>query len=251
MKHLLATTAFLTLIASPALAGDATAIGIGTGIAASRSNAASTAIGGGNATGGTATITSNPTAAIISTVPANTTSTITTQGHSSVSTVPSVFAPGLAAAGIESCLGSVSGGGSFLGTGITLGGSIPDGDCSTRLDARTLWAFGLKKAAVARLCLSRPIYESMPEVCVNYLPRLAQPVVAVTPVPVASTLPGQIWLVEGSTGHDRLCNRYDAQHQKCRAWANASPTKRVKTAAMSPQMAETLAEFSAMKEGKH
>ena len=246
MKHFLTTTALLTLIASPALAGDATAIGIGTGIAASRSNAASTAIGGGNATGGSATITSNPTAAIISTVPANTTQTITTQGHSSVSTVPSVFAPGLAAAGIESCLGSVSGGGSFLGTGITLGGSIPDGDCSTRLDARTLWAFGLKKAAVARLCLSRPIYESMPEVCVNYLPH--QPVAA---VPVASTLPGQIWLVEGSTGHDRLCNRYDAQHQKCRAWANASPTKRVKTAAMSPQMAETLAEFSAMKEGKH
>jgi hypothetical protein len=88
----------------------------------------------------------------------------------------------------------------------------------------------------------------MPEVCVNYLPRLAQPV---APVPVAYTLPGQIWLVEGSTGRDRLCNRYDAQHQKCRAWANASPTKRVKTAAMSPQMAETLAEFSAMKEGKH
>jgi len=246
MKHFLATTAFLTLITSPVLAGDATAIGIGTGIAASRSTSSSTAIGGGNATGGSATITSNPTAAIISTVPANTTQTITTQGHSSVSTVPSVFAPGLAAAGIESCLGSVSGGGSFLGTGITLGGSIPDGDCSTRLDARTLWAFGLKKAAVARLCLSRPIYESMPEVCVNYLPH--QPVAA---VPVASTLPGQIWLVEGSTGHDRLCNRYDAQHQKCRAWANASPTKRVKTAAMSPQMAETLAEFSAMKEGKH
>jgi len=246
MKHFLATTALLTLITSPVLAGDATAIGIGTGIAASRSTSSSTAIGGGNATGGSATITSNPTAAIISTVPANTTQTITTQGHSSVSTVPSVFAPGLAAAGIESCLGSVSGGGSFLGTGITLGGSIPDGDCSTRLDARTLWAFGLKKAAVARLCLSRPIYESMPEVCVNYLPH--QPVVA---VPVASTLPGQIWLVEGTTGHDRLCNRYDAQHQKCRAWANASPTKRVKTAAMSPQMAETLAEFSAMKEGKH
>ena len=244
MKHFLATTALLTLITSPVLAGDATAIGIGTGIAASRSNSSSTAIGGG--TGGSATITSNPTAAIISTVPANTTQTITTQGHSSVSTVPSVFAPGLAAAGIESCLGSVSGGGSFLGTGITLGGSIPDGDCSTRLDARTLWAFGLKKAAVARLCLSRPIYESMPEVCVNYLPH--QPV---APVPVASTLPGQIWLVEGSTGQDRLCNRYDAQHQKCRAWANASPTKRVKTAAMSPQMAETLAEFSAMKEGKH
>ena len=67
--------------------------------------------------------------------------------------VPSIVAPGLAAAGLETCLGSVSGGGAFVGTGFSFGTTIPDPGCAARLDARTLWSMGLKKAAVARLCL--------------------------------------------------------------------------------------------------
>ena len=224
MKRALLATCCIVAITGPTLAQQATAVG--TGIAASRSDSKATAIGvGGTAVGGgvgnTGTVnnTNNPTAAIITNNPAN--QTITTQGTTSVRTVPSVFAPGLAAAGIESCLGSVSGGGSWLGTGITLGGSVPDTSCSARLDARTLWSFGLKKAAVARLCLNTDIYRSMPDVCVAYVP--AQGYVApLTPSPVYyGTSAEGIWLVEGSTGKDRLCKDYDATRQRCRAWAGA------------------------------
>src|SRR6478752_8987322 len=107
---------------------------------------------------GVAAITTN------STVPADQT----------VRNVPGIVAPGLAAAGLETCLGSVSGGGAFVGTGFSFGTTIPDPGCAARLDARTLWSFGLKKAAVARLCLTGDIYRAMPEVCVKYLPRPAR-----------------------------------------------------------------------------
>jgi hypothetical protein len=68
---------------------------------------------------------------------------------------------------------------------------------------------GLKKAAVARLCLNGDIYRAMPEVCVQYLP-----------------LPGgdisDIWLVKGGTGKSRLCNHYDVTQQRCRVWAHVA-----------------------------
>ena len=123
----------------------------GTGVGVARSTSRSQAISG---QGGSAAIISN------STVPADQT----------VKNVPSVAAPGLAAAGIETCLGSVSGGGAFVGTGFSFGTTIPDQGCAARLDARTLWSMGLKKAAVARLCLNGDIYRAMPEVCRQYLP---------------------------------------------------------------------------------
>ena len=153
--------------------------------------------------------------------PATTATTITNQGTSTVRNVPSVFAPGLAAAGIETCLGSVSGGGSFVGTGFSLGGTVPDPSCAARLDARTLWAMGLRKAAVARLCLSADIYRAMPDVCGTYLPQAAPTAYAVAAAPTQAAptlLPGQVWLVEGKTGADRLCNDYNEAKQRCRVW---------------------------------
>jgi hypothetical protein len=228
MKRALLATCCIVAITGPSAAQQATAVG--TGIAASRSDSKATAVGvGGTAVGGgvgnTGTVnnTNNPTAAIISntTAPASTTQTITTQGTTSVRTVPSVFAPGLAAAGIESCLGSVSGGGSWLGTGISLGGSVPDRDCSARLDARTLWAFGLKKAAVARICLTADVYNSMPDVCSQYL---AHPPIGYAPVAapvVYGEVPyngGDIWLSHDG-GPQQLCHDYDQPNQRCRVWA--------------------------------
>jgi hypothetical protein len=182
-----------------------------------KSTSSSQAISGQGGTGvGLAAITSN------STVPADQT----------VKNVPSVFAPGLAAAGLETCLGSVSGGGAFVGTGISFGTTIPDPSCAARLDARTLWSFGLKKAAVARLCLNPDINRAMPEVCVKYLPPPAPGHPAPPPVPTryaqaaaSEEQPytgGDIWLVEGATGKKRLCNDYDVIQQSCRAWAHVA-----------------------------
>jgi hypothetical protein len=133
--------------------------------------------------------------------------------------VPSVVAPGLAAAGLETCLGSVSGGGAFVGTGFSFGTTIPDPGCAARLDARTLWSMGLKKAAVARLCLNGDIYRAMPEVCRQYLPQPAPVLSRYAQATEDPSTVGNIWLVEGTTAKSRLCKDYDVTQQRCRVWA--------------------------------
>jgi hypothetical protein len=218
MKRLLLAVIVAMAASVPAWAQSSTTTGMGVGVA--RSTSSSQAISGQGGTGigvggnPSATITSN------STVPADQT----------VRNVPSVFAPGLAAAGLETCLGSVSGGGAFVGTGFSFGTTIPDPGCAARLDARTLWSMGLKKAAVARLCLNGDIYRAMPEVCDQYLPQPAPGYPALPPVPTRyaqaqayeqqSSSIGDIWLVEGATGKNRLCNDYDVAQQRCRVWAH-------------------------------
>ena len=211
MKRLLLAAIVAMAASGPAWAQSSTATGTGTGVGIAKSTSSSQAISG---QGGTAAIISN------STVPAKQT----------VKNVPTAFAPGLAAAGLETCLGSVSGGGSFVGTGFSFGTTIPDPGCAARLDARTLWSMGLKKAAVARLCLNGDIYRAMPEVCDQYLPRPAPGYPAPPPVPAryaqaeaSEEQPytgGDIWLVEGATGKNRLCNDYDVTQQRCRVWAH-------------------------------
>ncbi len=99
MKRLLLTAIVAMAASVPAWAQSST--GTGTGVGVARSTSRSQAISG---QGGAATIISN------STVPADQT----------VRNVPSIVAPGLAAAGLETCLGSVSGGGAFVGTGFQL-----------------------------------------------------------------------------------------------------------------------------------
>src|SRR3974390_266329 len=146
MKRLLLAAIIAMAASGPAWAQPSTLMGTGVGVARSTS--------GSRAISGQATIISS------STVPADQT----------VKNVPGVIAPGLTAAGVETCLGSVSGGGAFVGTGFSFGTTIPDPGCAARLDARALWSMGLKKAAVARLCLNPDINRAMPEVCVKYLP---------------------------------------------------------------------------------
>lgn len=69
-----------------------------------------------------------------------------------VITPPTIVAPGLAAAGIETCLGSASGGLSLMGGGFTFGSTKVDEGCTVRLLARQLFAFGFKTAALALMC---------------------------------------------------------------------------------------------------
>ena len=218
----------------PAWAQSPTASGTGVGIA--RSTSSSQAISGQGGTGvGVAAITTN------STVPADQT----------VKNVPGVVAPGLAAAGLETCLGSVSGGGAFVGTGFSFGTTIPDPGCAARLDARTLWSMGLKKAAVARLCLNGDIYRAMPEVCDQYLP---PPAPSHSALPLVPTRYAQaqaseeqphtirdIWLVEGAIGKNRFCNEYDVTRQRCRVWAHtvhqSAPKKKSMPSGETPDTA--------------
>ena len=76
-------------------------------------------------------------------------------------TTPTVAAPGLAAAGIETCLGSASGGISLMGGGFTFGATKVDEGCTIRLLSRQLFAFGLKKAAVALMCQDERVAAAM------------------------------------------------------------------------------------------
>jgi hypothetical protein len=88
-----------------------------------------------------------------------------------------------------------------------------------------LWSFGLKKAAVARLCLNLDINRAMPEVCVKYLPAPgfpAPPVAASYAQAEASADIRDIWVVEGAAGKIRHCNDYDVTQQRCRVWAHVA-----------------------------
>ncbi len=244
MKRLLLAAIVAMAASGPAWAQSSTATGTGVGVSRSTSRSTATAISGQGGTG----IGGNPTAAItINSTPGdpNTTQHIDNSGTTTVKNVPSVQAPGLAAAGLETCLGSVSGGGAFVGTGFSFGTTIPDPGCAARLDARTLWSMGLKKAAVARLCLNGDIYRAMPEVCDQYLPQPAPGYPAPPPVPTgyaqAKASEEQphsirdIWLVEGTTGKDRLCNDYDVTQQRCRVWADVGHHAPKKVAMASPK----------------
>jgi hypothetical protein len=215
--------AIVTLAAAPAWAQSSNSTGVGVGVANSTSAAGAVAIGGGNANaaGGRSKSISNAQQAI--TLNSNTPS------EQTIKNVPTAFAPGLTAAGLETCLGSVSGGGAFVGTGFSFGTTIPDPGCAARLDARTLWSMGLKKAAVARLCLTPDIARSMPEICYQSPQAAVAAASYETPYPYRG---GPIMLVEGKSGQNRLCNDYDEHKQRCRAWANVvshhqSPKKKV------------------------
>lgn len=85
----------------------------------------------------------------------------TTPDRQTVITAPPVQAPGLAAAGIEVCLGSSSGGISVLGGGFSLGSTSKDDDCNIRLYARQLHAMGLKNAAIILQCLNPQVNYAM------------------------------------------------------------------------------------------
>jgi hypothetical protein len=155
MKRLLLAAIVAMAASEPAWAQSSTATATATGVGVARST--SQAISGQGGTGVSVVTPGGiaPSATINSNTPANQT----------VKNVPSVFSPGLAAAGLETCLGSVSGGGAFVGAGFSFGTTIPDPRCA------------------ARLCLNGDIYRAMREVCHQYLPRLA-PVGYPAPPPV-------------------------------------------------------------------
>src|SRR4051794_35702169 len=231
MKRLLSAAIVAMAASGHAWAQSST---MGTGMGVARSTSSSQAISGQGGTGvGVAEM------ATSSIVPDDQT----------VKNVPGIVATGLAAAGLETCLGSVSGGGAFVGTGFSFGTTIPDPGCAARLDARTLWSMGLKKAAVARLCLNGDIYRAMPEVCIKYVPPPAPGYPAPPPVPKSSEeqpyTGGDIWLVEGATGKNRRCKDYDVTQQSCRVWAHvahhSTPKKKSKASGETSHTAAPLA----------
>ncbi len=77
---------------------------------------------------------------------------------------PGVAPPGLSAAGLESCNNSVSAGGSSPAGSLAIGFPIQDGPCNKRLNARTMWSFGLHEAAIQQLCLDGEMAQALASV---------------------------------------------------------------------------------------
>jgi hypothetical protein len=227
MRKHLALTAVVCLIASSASAQTTTATGTGISNSESNSGAVAIARGGNGGNGNTLTITNPPT-------PTETTSNINQRvsGTQTVKSAPSMVAPGLTAAGLETCLGSASAGVSAVGFGVTGGSTYSDEGCQARLDSRTLFAMGLKSAAVARLCQREAIYKSMPDICERYRPASVQ-----AGVVLSTQGAGMIDVIDGKTGLTRPCANYDAAALKCRQWSGEAPIvirRHKKVASLTP-----------------
>lgn len=163
------------------------------GNANSTSNAVTGASTSSATTGqSTATNTANPTATNAGNAQAITFNTV---NPDKLRTVPQVYAPALTTTLTETCMGSTSGGASWLGGGFSLGSSWRDDECVRRLNARELsQTLGDREAARAILCgnpailaaydrLGRPCPQSpyyKPELAGLYMP---QPVVQVASLP--------------------------------------------------------------------
>lgn len=146
----------------------AAGLGIGTGTASSSSSSAAGALSGsisGSISGSRSNATTGPSSAA---------STATNQGNAqqqiinyntpatqTIKNVPNIYAPGLAAAGSEVCLGSASAGGGAAGFGLTIGGTIVDRECQLRLNARTLATLGYVAAARETMCLDADVRQAM------------------------------------------------------------------------------------------
>jgi hypothetical protein len=177
MKYTGLFTALLIVAASPSFAQNA--IGVGTGISNSRSssaavaapvqnnrntaNAASASQSRSNSNSNVNSRINSSQSTAVRSVNANQSGAANTNTFNSTTTgqAPAVFAPGMSAAGIESCNGSVSLGGAAVGGGGALGFPWQDGPCNKRLNARTLWAFGQREAALQTLCLDDELATSM------------------------------------------------------------------------------------------
>jgi hypothetical protein len=229
LNRIALVSALAILLPSAALAQTAVGVGVGT----SSSQSASGAI----AQSGSSITVNNP---------ANTTARVESAGTTTVRTVPSMVAPGLTAAGLETCLGSASGTVSAVGFGIGGGSTYKDEDCTARLDSRTLFAMGLKGAAVARLCQRPDIWRSMPDVCEKYWPAgQAVPygiVVAPRGVVMSAEATGPLEVIDGKTGQTRLCDRYDPVKYKCHKWQGEAErtytrTRAARTASLPPTAA--------------
>ncbi|OJI05587.1 hypothetical protein [Polynucleobacter sp. MWH-Adler-W8] len=78
-----------------------------------------------------------------------------------VYSVPTMYAPGLTAAGSDVCLGSVSASGSILGLGLAGGGTYVDDNCVLLKNSQRMAALGFGNAAVVMMLQNKDIEKAM------------------------------------------------------------------------------------------
>lgn len=84
----------------------------------------------------------------------NTRATVDYGGTYTVKNVPSTIAPSLTTTLSDTCMGSVSGGISAIGWGLSGGTTMVDEACVRRLDSREFRAMGMNDVALSLLCQS-------------------------------------------------------------------------------------------------
>jgi hypothetical protein len=118
-----------------------------------------------------------------------------TTSNTRLTTAPTVAAPGLTAAGVETCLGSAAGGISLMGGGFTFGSTRVDEGCTIRLLSRQLYAFGFHQAALALMCEDQHVVLAMDEVgspCPVRQPDITGSIGAAAPEPTVAAAPDRI-----------------------------------------------------------
>ena len=99
----------------------------------------------------------------------------TTPDTQTIKNVPNVYAPALAAAESEVCLGSLSAGGSAAGFGLSVGGTLVDQECQLRMNARTLATLGYNVAAREEMCIDPQVRAAMLAACARRAAATAPP----------------------------------------------------------------------------
>jgi len=80
---------------------------------------------------------------------------------SNVNSVPTMYAPGLTAAGSDVCLGSVSASGSILGLGLAGGSTYVDDNCVLLKNSQRMAALGFGNAAVVMMLQNKDVEKAI------------------------------------------------------------------------------------------
>ena len=87
----------------------------------------------------------------------NSNSNIPSNTKAEITTVPTMYAPGLTAAGSDVCLGSVSGAGSILGFGISGGSTYVDENCVMLKNSQRMASLGFGNTAVVMMMQNKDV----------------------------------------------------------------------------------------------
>ena len=147
----------------------------------------STTSAAGSASTNSDNVSPSQTLNMTTTVPANTTAHITTDGSQTIRSAPSIV--GGVMNPTTPCTSIIQGGGSGIGFGVFIGVSVEDKHCTIREFARSLQALGQTDGALAVLCSDENVGKVMQKICakVNTTMALNDP----TPVAVSQGNPTQ------------------------------------------------------------
>ena len=168
----------------------------------------------------------------------------TTPANQTINNVPNVYAPGLAAAGSEVCLGSISAGGAGAGFGLTVGGTMVDQGCQLRMNARTLATLGYNVAAREEMCIDPAVRAAMLSAGTPCSADRVAPPQARAEYDGAASQPTNLTIVSAAAPPAPAagCHR---QYQLLGGWYDACPTNKAVAASADETVADAAPDATA------